>query len=491
MDKSIEISDQTSAGAKKSEFEYPRRIMLSYGSRELFTQWVSAAFGFTVFFYYESVIGLNVGLAAAAYIIYQIWNSINDPLTGYLMERVVFPWEKKSGFRRMPIIIVAAILWMLSYVAIFMGPTFASPNASQWTIFAWYVVSLCLYDTFGTLFDVNAVSLYPEKFTGLNERRVVQAMGTSLGIIGLVLAQIIPPMFITTGVAVTYRNSALVTFGLGFIFLLLMIPGIYETKKLREVYRLRRENLAHQEKGLGFFPTAKVVFSNRRFVGKMVLFFGYQVSVVMLQTTALYIVTFLLDAPASTIPLLLGGMMVGALLSVPVWMVISRRTNNNRLVSLAGGFFMALTFVPMIFINGLIGWFICLIFFGIALGNQWFMDPPTMADILDDVAVKTGRRDPSIYISYQSLVFKLGYTSIAAVIATVHTWTNFPAGVTSLAELMQKSPTPQLALFGIRIHSAIVPAVVALVATLIFWRLYDLTPAKVMENKKILEEKGL
>ncbi len=99
-------------------------------------------------------------------------------------------------------------------------------------IFAWYVVSLCLYDTFGTLFDVNVVSLYPEKFTGLNERRTVQAMGTILGIVGLVLAAIIPPMFITTGVALTYRSSALVTFGVGFIFLALMIPGIFETKKV-------------------------------------------------------------------------------------------------------------------------------------------------------------------------------------------------------------------------------------------------------------------
>jgi Na+/melibiose symporter-like transporter len=316
-------------------------------------------------------------------------------------------------------------------------------------------------------------------------------MGTNLGIIGLVLAAVIPPMFITTGVATSYRSSAMVTFGVGFIFLVLMLPGIFETKKLREVYRLRRENLARQEKPAGFFQTARFVFSNKRFVAKVILFFGYQVSVVMLQTSALYIVTYLLDAPASTISLLLGSMLGGALISVPVWMLISRRTNNNRLVSLAGGFLLPLSFVPMIFINSMLGWIICLVFFGVALGNQWFMDPPTMGDILDDVAVKTGRRDPSVYISYQSLVFKLGQTSIAAVIAIVHTWTDFPAGVTSLAELMQKSTTPQLALFGIRIHSAIFPAIVALVATLIFWRLYDLTPTRVMANKKKLEEMGL
>jgi Na+/melibiose symporter-like transporter len=270
-----------------------------------------------------------------------------------------------------------------------------------------------------------------------------------------------------------------------------MLPGIFETKQLRAAYQVRRDNLARQEKPAGFFATARKVFTNKRFVGKVTLFFGYQVGVVMLQTSALYIVTYLLDAPASTISLLLGSMLGGALISVPVWMTISRRTNNNRLVSLVGGFFLALTFVPMIFVNSLAGWLICLVFFGMALGNQWFSDPPTMGDILDDVAVKTGRRDPSVYISYQSLAYKLGYTSIAAVIAAVHTQTGFPAGVTSLAELMQKSPTPQLALFGIRIHSAIVPAAVALVATTIFWLLYDLTPTRVAANKQKLEEMGL
>jgi GPH family glycoside/pentoside/hexuronide:cation symporter len=108
MDASAEMTKGETPETGKEGFQYPKGIMLSYGSRELFTQWISAAFGFTVFFYYESVIGLDVRLAAAAYIIYQIWNSVNDPLVGYLMERVIFPWERKSGFRRMPIIIVSA-----------------------------------------------------------------------------------------------------------------------------------------------------------------------------------------------------------------------------------------------------------------------------------------------------------------------------------------------------------------------------------------------
>jgi GPH family glycoside/pentoside/hexuronide:cation symporter len=483
-------AETTETAGKARKYEYPKIIMMSYGARELFSQWITAAFGFTVFFYYESVIGLDVKLAALAYIIYQVWNAINDPMTGYLMERVHFPWEKRRGYRRMPFIYAGGILWLLSYLMIYLGPT-TSNSANQWSIFAWYVVSLCLFDVFGTLFDVNAVSLYPEKFRGLKERRVVQTFGTILGIIGLVLAATIPPLFITTGVAATYRNSALVTVGGGLVLFLLIIPGVFETKQVREMYRRRRKIIESGQGHDGFFATMKMALGNRRFVGKVILFFGYQVGVVMLQTSALYIVTYLLDAPASTVSLLLGSMLVGALISVPLWMIISQRVNNNRLISLIGGFLLVAAFIPMIFVQSLTGWIICILLFGMALGNQWFMDPPTMGDVLDDVATRTGRRDPAIYIGYQAFIFKLGQTSIATVIAVVHTLTGFVAGAPSLNELIARSASPELALFGIRIHSAIVPAVIMLIATLLFWKLYDLTPDKVAANKQKLDAMGI
>jgi Na+/melibiose symporter-like transporter len=211
----------------------------------------------------------------------------------------------------------------------------------------------------------------------------------------------------------------------------------------------------------------------------------------MLQMSAFYITTYILDASASTISFLMGSMLAGALIFVPIWMIVSKRVNNNRMVSMVGGFLMVLTFLPMIFVNSLTGWIISLVLFGIALGGQWFMDPPTMGDVLDDVAVKTGRRDPGVYLGYQSFIFKLGQTSIAVIFAIVHTATGFVSGAPSLAQLMALSPTPELAVFGIRIHAAMVPAVVVLIATILFWRLYDLTPDKVAANKAILEERGI
>ncbi len=475
---------------KEEPQEHSKLIMASYGSRELFGQWIAAAFGFTAFFYYEVVIGLNVVLAATAYVLYSIWNAVNDPLLGYLMERIHMPWEKKWGLKRFPWLLIAAFPWAISFAIIFMVPQQWDPITNpgdNLPVFLWFLSTICIYDTFNSLFDVNVLGLYPEKFQGLDERRTVQGFGTILGVIGLVLAATIPPMFITTGVRATYQTSALVTTSFGMFILIFALPGVWEDKKTRERNIIKNQQL-QQESIENFFNTAKSVLSNKTFLAKVTLFFGYQVAAVMLQNSAFYIVTFLLNEGASTITLLLGGMLLGALASVPLWVYFSHKLDNNKKISIAGAILMLIAFVPMIFVSTLLGWVILLVLFGIGLGGQWFSDPPTISDVIDADTLKTGKRRGSIYFGYQLFFIRLGYATIAITIAIVHTLTGFVEGASSLVELRSESPTPDLALFGIRIHSVIVPAIFILVTVLLFWRFYDLTPAKVKENRKKLKE---
>ena len=100
---------------------YSKGIMLSYGSRELFGQWISGAFGIMTYYFYENIIGLESGLAGAAFILYTIWNAVNDPLMGYIMEHAkILPGQKKWGFRRFIPMMVGAPLWLGAYFLIFL-----------------------------------------------------------------------------------------------------------------------------------------------------------------------------------------------------------------------------------------------------------------------------------------------------------------------------------------------------------------------------------
>ena len=481
-----ELNESKNSGHSKA-------IMASYGCRELFGNWVAQAFGFMVFFFYEVVVGLDVILAAFAFVLYSIWNAINDPLLGYLSERLHMPWEKKWNIRRFPWIIIGAFPWLVSFLLIFMVPSqwdpINNPN-DNWPVFFWFLITMCLYDTTNTLYDVNVLSVYPDKFQDLDERRTVQGFGTILGIVGLVLAATLPPMFISTGARGTYQNAALVTLALGAVFFLFMIPGVMEDKPLRKLNQQRREILKEEETE-SFIKMAKSAITNKNFMAKVALFMGYQVGSVMLQYSAFYIVTYILDEEAGALTYLLGAILIGALISVPLWVYISHRINNNKKISVIGAIIMFFTFIPMIFVSDLFSWIIVLIFFGVGLGGQWFSDPPTLADVIDDAAVRDGKKKQGIYYGYQAFFIRLGYSTIAITIAIVHTLTGFVGGAPSRSELIARSPTPDLALFGIRIHAAIVPAILIVITIIIFWKFYDLTPERVAANKAKLEELGI
>ncbi|MFX1590684.1 MAG: MFS transporter, partial [Promethearchaeota archaeon] len=341
----------------KRKYENSRLIMASYGSHQFFSQWITGSFGIFVFYFYEVEIGLNVTIAALAFIIYSVWNAVNDPLIGYMLERVHMPWQRKWGVKRFPWIVLGAIPWMFTYLLIFLVPFNWDPVGDRWSIFLWYLLTLCLYDTLFTLWNVNAVALYPDKFRDLNERRTATGIGTLIGMIGIVCAMTIPPLLVSQGVPQTYRNMAWFSIAIGFLLFFFMIPGVFENKKMRERYKLARDTFKTEQRE-PFFKTTKRVLTNRRFIVKMIFFWGYQAAAALLQVSAAYVVTFILDEVNFILTIILAFMLLGAVISLPIWTFISKRMNNNKKFSLVAGFMMYAAFIPLYFgLNiGLIGY---------------------------------------------------------------------------------------------------------------------------------------
>ncbi|MHA1562392.1 MAG: MFS transporter [Promethearchaeota archaeon] len=447
------MSDVKIDKKNKSKFENSRWVHISFGFRDMFSQWHTAAFGAYTIFFYESIVGLPAVYAVAAFLIFAIWNSINDPLMGYLMEKFVMPWEKKWGFRRFPWIVIGSVAFIFSYLVI-----------SQ--------------------------SLFPEKFQSPHERRVVTGWTTLLGILGLVMAFVITGVIVDQNIPESYRSAAFFTFGVAFFFLILFLPGMFENKKMREGYKKSREVKGQAEES--FFKVAKNVLTDRTMSVKIIFYFGYQAAVALLNASALHIVTFILDDPSNdSFILIMGGMLLGALISTPLWVFISQRVNDNKKMGLVTGFLMVATFIPMIFVNGVIPWVISIFFFGISLGGQWFINPPMMGDVMDSMAVKTGKREQSLYYGFQTFVIRFGEAFKAFVIAVAHLATGFKEGNATLADMTNAVDDIDLVLFGIRVHTAIVPAILVLICTLLFWKYYDLTPEKIEENRLKLDELGI
>ena len=125
---------------------------------------------------------------------------------------------------------------------------------------------------------------------------------------------------------------------------------------------------------------------------------------------------------------------------------------------------------------------IAMVVWGTGQGGFWFLIFPVLADVIDNSVVLTGRREEGIYSGFQQFFGRVGIMIQAMTFAVVHYLTGFVEGAATQSDL---------AVWGIHIHLAVVPMVLMLFGTIIFWRFYDLKPSNVNENQLKIKAMGI
>ncbi|MHA1725518.1 MAG: MFS transporter [Promethearchaeota archaeon] len=192
----------------------------------------TGAFVAYVFFFYEMEVLLNVVLLAIVFSIYSVWDAINDPLIGNLMDRP-YKFTRKWG-RRFPFVAMAIFPWCILYIFLFTPP--AADFIDGWIIFIYLLIILIAYDTFYTIWDISSEALFPFKFRDYKERRKVSGIKAFWRIIGLVLGMVIPPLFVEYDNKQSYITQAIILGVIAFIVGALMLPGHVESKEMIEEY---------------------------------------------------------------------------------------------------------------------------------------------------------------------------------------------------------------------------------------------------------------
>jgi len=462
--------------SKTLDIKHSKADMASYGFAKALSQFIGLAFTSFGFYYYESEIGLNILLVGLGYVIFAIYNAINDPLVGYLSDRP-FKFTKKWG-RRFPWIIIGGAGWIISYVLIFIPPN-VDPISGAWILFAWLVFATCVFDTFASLFFVNFNSLFPDKFRTIEERRTANAIATPIGLVGTALAVILPPFFITFGDLRTYIIQAGVIVIVGFIILTLSIPGCREDQETIDRYLRTHDNKTERE---SFFGTMRIALKQKSFVVFIITYVLYMSLVNCVQVSVPYVVRFVLEKPASAIILISAGFLLGGVASIPFWIKLANKTNNNRKTILIAFVLLAISAAPLIFINSYIGMIIGMTLMGVGIGGTWVMLAPVLGDVIDESIVRTEKREEGIYSGFQQFFGRIAILIQAITFVVVHLLTGFVEGAST------QSPE---AVFGIHIHFALMPMIFMLIGCIIFWKWYDLTPEKAIANQNKVKELGL
>ncbi|MBD3255197.1 MAG: MFS transporter [Candidatus Lokiarchaeota archaeon] len=450
--------------------------MVSYGFASMSREFLQIAFNTYVFFYYETEIGLNVWLIGLGLIIFAVYNAINDPLIGYLTNKP-FKFTKKWG-RRFPLIMLGGIPMGISYFLVFTPPV-TDPNTGRLFLFGWLIFTTCLFDTFHSLFYVNFSSLFPDKFRSVKERRTATGIQIPLGVIGLGLGSIIPPLFIDYGNLQTYIIQGIVAMIFGIVTMLIAIPGCREDEKSIEKYMETFEKLSERE---SFFGETKAALKITPFIAFLILYILYQGATVSMIASIPYVIRFILGMDASATTLIMAAMLIGTVVSVPLWVKLAHKTNDNRKIMLYSIFIMGIATIPLIFLESYIPIIITMLIWGATLGGWWSMLFPVMSDIIDESVVRYNKREEGTYNGILQFCGRLGNILQVLSFTIIHSLTGFVEGADSQSSL---------ALIGIHIHLGLIPMIFMFLATLVFWKWYTLKPDRVAENQQKIKELDL
>ncbi|MFW9895471.1 MAG: MFS transporter [Candidatus Thorarchaeota archaeon] len=458
---------------EKTIIEHSKLNMASYGFGKFLTEFMEMAFTVWLYFFYVVTIGVDSLIIGLAVVIYAIWNAVNDPLVGYLTNRP-FKFTRKWG-RRFPWIMIGGFAYILSYILIFYPPN-VDPHSGAWIYFIWFLFSTAIFDTFNSIFFVNFASLFPDKFRSVDERRKATGIQTPIGIVGVALGAILPPMIITDklNASLFVVNAGLIII-IGIVVLMLAIPGCREDQVTIDSYLAKHD----REDRIPFFKTLRTTLKQKSFLFFIITYTLYRSLVISFQASIPFYTEFVLAEDVQT--LLSAGFLVGALISSPIWAYLAQKTDNNKKIMLTNSFLLTIFTIPFTLVNSVIIAMIAVILWGFGLGGFWTMLAPTFGDVIDESVVNSNKRQEGVFNGFLQFFGRIAILVQAISFATVHTLTGFVEGGT-LGE------QPSSAIWGIHVHFALLPAIFMLLATLFFWKFYDLTPDKVRLNQeKIIE----
>ncbi|WP_321300681.1 MFS transporter [uncultured Sphaerochaeta sp.] len=446
-----------------------RSIMVSYGMGKFIAEFLTGAFGSIVFMFYETEVGLSAGYAALATILYSLWNAINDPIIGYVTNKGA-PFSKKLG-RRFPWIILGLILCSVFFILIFSVPSSWDARENPLPVFLWMVLTICLYDGFYSLWEVNYQSIYPDKFRTQSERTTTAAVGTGIGVLGIASGFIIPPLFFSYGIRSSYLICALVIAGFSLVATFGVSFGVFETKDMIARFSQQKEKEASPH----FFDQMNHALKNRNLLAFVLLLFFYQSGCMLMTASVNYVVKYVLEAKSSGATPIFAGMLVGTLLSILIWMQVAKRLKNNQLMLILCSFVLALFALPLSFLSSATSYVVAMALWGLGFGGFWTFMSPAMADVIDSLVVAQKRRDDGVVLGIRAFFMRFSYASQAMVFFVVHKATAFdPLTITEQAR------------WGIRLHMGVIPALFFLVGGLLFLRMNSLGPAEVAKNRQML-----
>jgi len=332
--------------------------------------------------FYTDIIGLRPSVYAAIYLVFSIWNGVNDPIIGLWSDKAAFI-EEKGKYKRL--IIKAIPLLALPVIALL----FAQPSWNQAFMAGYLLLLMGVYEGAQTLLNVSFNAFKINTFISSGDRTKMQTIGTYVNQIPVFAAGAVPMIFLTGEFS---RFTIVVVFTAAIIFgvVLIVIGSIY-IKEDATFY----ENLEVANGIKELWSFFKRFMTAKSFYMLIISMFLIQVATGNYFIGYLYYMdnVLLVEGAKVVVPDVLTG--VAQMLLLPFVVIWARKYGVRN--TLAYG--MLLSVVGHFILTFNIGYWVAaptyiLILLGYAFASACMV--PLTALVIDDLELKTGKRQPGI-----------------------------------------------------------------------------------------------
>lgn len=343
-------------------------------------------------FFYTDVLGLPAAAAGIILLATKIWDAVNDPMMGAVVDSTRTRWGK---FR--PYLFAGAVC-----MAVFYSLTFFSIPTDNITLkIAWAAVTYTLASMSFTLFDVPIWGMVPSITKNSKDRdRLITALRTATSIAYLVVGTITLPMvyFFGGGDTITHQQN-------GF-FRLMLLMGVIVVITGWLVPLTFKEKVNIEPETVKFSERLKSLFMNKPALIMLAVEFMAFMGIMLSQSASVYYVVNSMGRP-DLVSIYMFVIMGGELLGIQGSNFVVKKLGRYKATSGAAIVCIITAVLGFLFKGNLPIVFITALIFGLGTGLPEVTIGSMLADTADYMDWKKGIRTDGIIFSMQSLVIKL------------------------------------------------------------------------------------
>ena len=155
---------------------------------------------------YLALQGMDLKKVATVLLIVKIWDAVNDPIFGFIFDKIKF----KSGQKSLPWLRIATCLIPLVTIVLFAIPS----GLGELGKLIWFGVAYVLWDTVYTLTDVPAYAMLNTMTDDLRERNTLLSVNRVFSGAGVLIYGVVLPVLIseTVGLSATVAVAIMAVF---------------------------------------------------------------------------------------------------------------------------------------------------------------------------------------------------------------------------------------------------------------------------------------